>query len=116
MILDFRKKWEKSKSARPSQISEELAVRQQVKVYMEEDANGILFLIVRCGGIKEFAPIRYMPFGQKWLDEMLEDWFRPGRWCKPTKRQLSRLAKRVRKGKSGCITCKRWKNRLELEA
>ena len=115
MLIDTRRDWERAKSARPHTISEEDALVRAPRYRMAKDANGILFLQVETR-YKMFM-FRYKPNGQDYPEELLEDWFRPGRWRKPTKRQLATLARRARhpmKGRETVFECVRWADTYPL--
>lgn len=111
MIIDTRKDWQKAKCARPHSIPEEDALRKPPTFRMALDAWGILFVVVRTP-YKEYT-FRYRPQKQDWPEELLDDWFRPGRWKKPTKRQLELLARRARhhmKARKTVLECSRWED------
>ena len=115
MLIDTRRDWERAKSARPFRLPEEEALARAPRFRMTKDANGILFLQVETR-YKTFM-FRYRPSGQDYPEELLEDWFRPGRWRKPTKRQLETLARRARhpmKGRKSVFECVRWNDTYPL--
>lgn len=115
MLIDTRRDWERAKAARPFSLPEEEALLRAPSFRMKKDANGILFLSVDTR-FKTYT-FRYNPNGQEYPDELLEDWFRPGRWRKPTKRQLETLARRARhpmKGRKSVFECVRWNDTYPL--
>ena len=93
MEIDFRPKWQRAKAARPSGKP---PTRNPPVVRMTMDGLGILYLSFdpRDGGDPTY--VRYAPRKQTWPDALLEDYLRPGRWRKPTKAELAKLARRVR--------------------